>query len=333
MKKLMIDFDQVSKSFSWYRENRLKIKLGKIGDKNEEVVEAVRNISFKVYEGEVVGLYGPNGSGKTTVLRLLAGIVQPDRGKVRVEGIVMPVLDLGLGLDPELTGEENVFLFGSILGLPERRVRQSLKKIIRFSGIEKFIKMPVKKYSAGMRARLAFSTALFSEADILLLDEILSVGDLEFRAKCEKAIKQLKNRKTVVLVSHDLNQIYRYCDRMYYIDKGRIVKSSNTRLKQFLRSLGDEGEFVCEASSNSMWPVIAKGDRLVVKRIPFKKLKVGDVIAFSLENLSEIIVHRVAGVDRKKEKRLLTKGDASLDQDPWGITEKNYLGKVVKVKS
>lgn len=331
-RKVAIEFKEVSKSFNWQRENRLKFKLGKLKKGKEKKVKAISKVSFKILDKEVVGLYGPNGSGKSTILRLISGILKPDKGEVAVDGEVMPVLSFGLGLDPNLTGEENVFLFSSILGLPEKRVKKNLKKIIRFSGLGKFIKMSVKKYSDGMRARLAFSTALFSEADVLLFDEILSVGDLEFKTKCERAIKKLRGKKTIVLVSHNLDQIYRFCDRMYYLDKGKITKSSGTKIKQFLKGLDDEEEFIVEASSNSMWPLIARGDRLVIKKEAFEDIKVGDVIAFSLKNLSEIIVHRVAKIDRKGRK-LLTKGDASRSQDPWMLTKEDYLGKVIKIKA
>jgi ABC-type polysaccharide/polyol phosphate transport system ATPase subunit len=333
MKKVAIEFKKVTKSFSWYRENRLKLKLTNWKTSHEEKIVALDKVSFKIREGEVLGLYGPNGSGKSTALRIMASILKPDSGKIEVVGRVMPVIDLGLGLDPELTGEENIFLFSSILGLPEVKVRDNLNKIIKFAGIEKYIKMPMKKYSSGMRARLAFSTALYSEADILLFDEILAVGDLEFKTKCEKAIKKLKGNKTIVVVSHDLEQLYRFCDRMLHFENGKIVQSSSSRMKQFLYSLGEKDEYMIEAMSNSMWPVIAKGDRLVVKKIPFDKLKLGDIVAFSFKNISEIIVHRVAGMDTKSKSRLLTKGDANYSQDNWKITKENYLGKVVEIKS
>lgn len=333
MKRVVIEFKEVRKSFTWYRENRLKHKLIRPKENYEEKIVALNKVNFKVREGEVLGLYGPNGSGKSTALRLIANILKPDSGKVEVIGRVMPVIDLGLGLDPELTGVDNINLFSAILGLSESRVKRNLQQIIKFAGLGKYIEMPMKKYSAGMRARLAFSTALFSEAEILLFDEVLSVGDLEFKTKCEKAIRKLKGNKTIVVVSHDLEQLYRYCDRMLHFENGKIVQSSSSRMKQFLSSFGEKDKFIIEAMSNSMWPVIAKGDRLVVQKIPFNKIKAGDIVAFSFKNLSEIIIHRVAGKDKKNKSKLLTKGDANYSRDKWVITKENYLGKVIEIKS
>lgn len=330
----VITFKNVSKSFVLNRENQLKHRFGSKKAASKQEIAALKNISFNIKPKETVGFYGANGSGKTTILRLIAGIHEPDTGIIKVKGKVAPIIELGSGLHPELSGTDNIYLYGAILGVSRKELDRNFKKILSFSGLNKFINVPLKKYSTGMRARLAFSVALFSNPDILLIDEVLSVGDVDFKEKSLKMIKRLKNKKTIVYVSHDFSLIQQFCDKMFYIKNGSIIKSSNSRIKQFLGSFSKKRKFVVEASTNSMWPVISKGDKLTIQKTSFQDLRTGDIIAFTFENISEIVVHRIAESIREKEgKKYLTKGDANFQKDPWILKEKNYLGKVVKVMS
>jgi ABC-type polysaccharide/polyol phosphate transport system ATPase subunit len=177
-----------------------------------------------VRRGELFGVVGANGAGKTTLLRVLAGIVPPSEGSVAVDGTIAPLIELGGGFDPELTGVENVRLFGSLLGMPSARLRAELPGIVRFAGLDDAIDVAVKTYSAGMIARLAFAVATAVEPEVLLVDEVLAVGDEEFRSRCVERIGGLRARGTsVVLVSHDLDLVERQADAAVYLDRGCIA--------------------------------------------------------------------------------------------------------------
>jgi len=192
---------------------------------------ALRGINLTVRPGEVVGLVGCNGSGKTTLLKTLAGILGPDRGQVMVRGMVGCLLSFGVGFKQNLSGRENIFINGSILGLPQREVARRLDKIIEFSELGDFIDAPVRTYSAGMKGRLGFSIAINIEPDVLLLDEVLSVGDAAFRAKAGSILDRFRDeQKTVVMASHNMTLIRDKCTRALWLDKGEI------------RSEGDPGD-------------------------------------------------------------------------------------------
>jgi lipopolysaccharide transport system ATP-binding protein len=186
---------------------------------------ALRDVSFSVEQGETLGLIGPNGSGKSTVLKLISGILQPTEGSVTVNGRVSALLELGTGFHPDLTGRENVFLYGSILGLSNKTISSKLSEIIEFSELEQFIDVPVKHYSTGMLMRLGFSTAVYVDPDILLVDEVLAVGDAQFQQRCINRILDLKadDGKTILFVSHSENLIRGLCDRVVWLQDGRLV--------------------------------------------------------------------------------------------------------------
>ncbi len=185
------------------------------------------NVSFQ--KGEVVGIIGPNGAGKSTLLKMLARISQPTTGEVRVNGSIAPLIELGAGLVPDLTGRENIYLNGSILGIPRRTIRTKFDEIVAFSELEEFIDTPIKRYSSGMKVRLGFSIATSVEADILIVDEVLAVGDLAFQRKCFDRMEELIKREsnTVLLVSHNIRQVERLSSRVLMLDHGRIVADGN----------------------------------------------------------------------------------------------------------
>ena len=222
----MITFDHVSKSFSTGRASGIKeLILGSGGHRRESRrVHAVRDVSFHVSQGESVALLGHNGAGKSTVLKLLAGTMQPTSGLVRSSGRVAPLLELGAGFHPDLTGRENIFMNASVLGLPKSYVRGHLDEIIEFSGLEQSIDTPVRFYSSGMYARLGFSVAVHVDPDIVLIDEVLAVGDSEFQQKCLDRMALMKGEgRTMILVTHSHEQARNFAGRQIRLDHGVVV--------------------------------------------------------------------------------------------------------------
>lgn len=184
---------------------------------------ALQDISFNVEKGDVFGIVGFNGSGKSTLLKVISGILKPNSGEVRVNGKIAPLIELGAGFDMELTARENIFLNGSILGFPRDFMREKFDEIIDFSELHDFVDVPLKNFSSGMVARVGFSVATIVKPEILICDEILSVGDYKFQEKCEKRIQSLmSDGTTVILVSHSIDQIERLCNKVLWLEKGRI---------------------------------------------------------------------------------------------------------------
>ncbi len=184
---------------------------------------ALKDISLTVHRGEAFGITGRNGAGKSTLLCLIAGVMKPTTGDIRIEGRVAPLLELGAGFHPELTGRENIILNGVLLGMTRREIKKKLPEIIAFSELEEFIDQPIRTYSSGMLARLGFSVAVHIDPEILLIDEILAVGDTQFQKKClDRMLTFKKNGSTIVHVSHNIPQIKMLCDRVALIDGGRL---------------------------------------------------------------------------------------------------------------
>jgi len=201
---------------------------------------ALSDINFKIYKGDSIGLMGVNGSGKSTLLKLISRITSPSTGVIKLKGRVVSLLEVGTGFHQELTGRENVFLNGAILGMKRKEVQERYDQIVEFSGVEKFMDVPVKRYSSGMRIRLAFSVAAHVKPDILILDEILTVGDAKFQEKClEKIEDTKKNGTTLILVTHSTQGILAYCNRTLILEKGRLVADSPVRegVEFYLNSL------------------------------------------------------------------------------------------------
>jgi ABC-2 type transport system ATP-binding protein len=222
----VIDVQSVSKRFVIRKEKSLKERIVNFGRSNrhKEDFWALRDVDLAVEAGTTVGLVGPNGSGKSTLLKTIGGIIQPTRGNVFLRGRLAALLELGAGFHPDLTGRENVYLNASILGLSRAFVDKHLDAIIDFSGIEQFIDTQVKFYSSGMYVRLAFAVSVHVDPDILLVDEVLAVGDEAFQRKCLERIRTFqKEGRTIVLVSHGLEQVAEFCDRVVVLDHGNVV--------------------------------------------------------------------------------------------------------------
>lgn len=192
-------------------------------EKNELL--ALNNVSFEVSKGEVVGLIGSNGAGKSTLLKVVSGVMKPTKGKVKVEGVISPMIELGAGFDAELTARENIYLNGAILGYSKKFINEKFDEIVEFSEIRDFLDVPVKNFSSGMTAKLAFSIATIVDPEILIVDEILSVGDIKFQEKSKKKMMEMINGGTTVLyVSHSLESIKDLCTKVIWLDHGKIVK-------------------------------------------------------------------------------------------------------------
>lgn len=194
------------------------------GQSNYQTFWALKDVSFEVNKGEVVGIIGRNGSGKSTLLKIISGLFRPSEGEISVKGRIVPMLELGSGFDPELTGRENVFLNGAILGYTEAFLKEQFDDILGFSELGEFIDMPLKTYSSGMMMRLAFSVATIVQPEILIVDEILAVGDEAFQRKSRAKMLELMGGGTTVLyVSHSLDQIRELCNRVIWLDHGKVV--------------------------------------------------------------------------------------------------------------
>lgn len=220
-----ITVNHVSKTFKLPHEKSNSIKSAVLNfyrrKKGYEIQEALKDISFEVYDGEFFGIVGKNGSGKSTLLKLLAGIYTPTNGNAIINGRLTPFIELGVGFNPELTGRENVFLNGALLGFSRKVMTAMYDDIVSFAELERFMDQKLKNYSSGMQVRLAFSIAIRAKSDILLIDEVLAVGDTAFQRKCyEHFVKLKKQGTTVILVTHDMGAVERFCDRALVIDKG-----------------------------------------------------------------------------------------------------------------
>ena len=230
-----IQFQSVSKRYILHHQRPQSFQellVNTVRRRNGEREEfwALRDVSFEVGYGESFGIVGLNGSGKSTVLKLLSHIVQPTAGQVRVDGRVAALIELGAGFHPDLTGRENVYLLGSIMGLGSKQMDQRLEAIVGFAELEQLIDTPVKHYSSGMYMRLGFATAINVDADIFLMDEVLAVGDQRFQEKCLQAIESFKHRGlTVVIVSHDLSLVERFCPHALLLQHGQVMSYGRTQ--------------------------------------------------------------------------------------------------------
>ena len=227
-KKIVLKVEDVSMKFNLSAEkvNDLKDYIIKFLKRQLRYQEfwALRNVSFELEEGERLGILGFNGAGKSTLLKVIAGVLKPTEGKVTKKGTIVPLLELGAGFDKQYTGAENIYLYGAVLGYSKEFIDEKYDEIVEFSELGDFINVPIKNYSSGMKARLGFSIATVVEPDILIVDEVLSVGDAKFKKKSEKKIRSMFDKGvTVLFVSHSLDQVKRLCDKAILLEKGQII--------------------------------------------------------------------------------------------------------------
>ena len=227
-KNIAIEVKHVKKSFKLPTDKSWGLKMAIIsrfkGVKGYTKQEVLKDVNFNVKTGEFLGIVGRNGSGKSTLLKILSHIYVPDSGEVKVNGKLIPFIELGVGFNPELTGKENVYLNGAMLGFSNREMDEMYDDIVSFAELEPFMYQKLKNYSSGMQVRLAFSIAIRARGDILILDEVLAVGDAAFQEKCNDYFKSLKNKQTIILVTHDMENVKRFCDRAILLEDGKIIK-------------------------------------------------------------------------------------------------------------
>jgi lipopolysaccharide transport system ATP-binding protein len=237
MSKAVIQFENVSKCYPLYHhitggiKNLLLNLPSAMQSLRKTRFEVLKDISFEIRQGETFGIIGRNGTGKSTTLGLIAGVLKPTSGRIAVRGRISPLLELGAGFHPELSGRENILLNGVLLGLSRRAVLAKMEDIIDFSELGSFIEQPIRTYSSGMLARLGFSVVAHLDPEILLVDEILAVGDFKFQQKCYQKFEAFKKQgRTIVFVSHDLEAVGNFCDRVVLLEKGRIGEMGDPKI-------------------------------------------------------------------------------------------------------
>jgi homopolymeric O-antigen transport system ATP-binding protein len=265
--KYAVECADIGIQFRRYQEKNRMLRWTMIDmirrDRQKEFFWALRDVSFKIKTGETFGIIGENGSGKSTMLKLLTKIIQPDKGRISINGRVSALLELGAGFQPDLSGRENIYLNGSIMGLSRAEINSRYKEIVAFSELEKFIDTPIKHYSSGMYMRLGFAIAVHVDPEILLIDEVLAVGDQAFQHKCIDKIRDFKRRgKTIIFVSHDLNTVQQLCSRAVWLNGG-YVKARGSVMKvidHYKESIRDqeaeqiaEDHKVIEAELDQRW--------------------------------------------------------------------------------
>jgi ABC-type polysaccharide/polyol phosphate transport system ATPase subunit len=232
MNDVVISVKNMNKKFKVYfdRANSLKEKVFFWNRSKNEIRHVLKDINIEIKKGETVALIGTNGSGKSTLLKLMTKIIYPSSGTLKTHGKLTSLLELGAGFHPDFTGRENIYFNASIFGLTHKEIENRIDKIIEFSELKNFIDNPIRTYSSGMYMRLAFSVAINVDADILLIDEILAVGDQHFQEKCYKKLNELKNeKKTIVIVTHDMKKVVELCDRAIWLYDGKIKEDGNPK--------------------------------------------------------------------------------------------------------
>lgn len=301
--------------------------------KGYEIQYVLKGVSFEIKKGEFFGIVGRNGSGKSTLLKLLAGIYVPDKGLVQVNGSLTPFIELGVGFNQELTGYENVFLNGALLGFSKKEMLEMYDDIVEFAELERFMDQKLKNYSSGMQVRLAFSIAIRAKTDILLLDEVLAVGDAAFQQKCYNYFEELKKeQKTVIFISHDMGAVQRFCNEAVYIDKGHITHRG-TASDIVSVYTADNLEVVQKASKKGGDKNVSK-DFTISSKI--KKDVVGEVVVefdFAAKTQEELYVGvsvmkngiSIAEISTDPSKPLKEKGKLTYTLDTSVFNEGVYL--------
>lgn len=229
-KNIAITVDNLHIRYRGLKKTSIRASWTKLKDK-VDIFEALKGVSFEIEEGKIMGIIGKNGSGKSTLLKAIAGIFSPDKGKIDLHGNSISLLSIGVGFNKKLTGRENIFLSGMLLGFDEEKIKEKEKDIITFADIGNFIDKPVKTYSSGMYSKLAFAITATLETDIMLIDEVLSVGDAKFKEKSYNKMKELisDEKRTVIIVSHSLGTIEELCDEVIWLNDGKIVEIGNAK--------------------------------------------------------------------------------------------------------
>lgn len=296
MADVAVKVNGVYKNFVLPHERRQSIKSSVIGlfggsKGGSEVQHALHDITFDIKKGEFFGIVGRNGSGKSTLLKMIAGIYQPSQGSITLNGSLVPFIELGVGFNPELTGRENVYLNGALLGFSKAQIDAQYEQIVHFAELERFMDQKLKNYSSGMQVRLAFSVAIVADADILLVDEVLAVGDAAFQRKCYEYFRLLKKKKkTVIFVTHDMNAVREYCDRAVLIEQSKIINIGKPAdiAVQYTRLFNEPSKMANSREDSKRW-----GDDTV----KYKDIKVEPKLAVKNEQAITITATAVAHQD------------------------------------
>ena len=305
-----ISIKGVTKEFKLPHEKTVSIKSGivhifKKKDKTVTTQRTLGGVSFDVREGEFFGILGRNGSGKSTLLKILAEIYKPTKGSVSVSGKLVPFIELGVGFNPDLTGRENVYLNGALLGFSKKDIDDRYDEIVAFAELEPFMDQKLKNYSSGMQVRLAFSVATRAEADILLVDEVLAVGDADFQRKCFDYFKSLKKSgKTVVFVTHDMSAVREYCDKAILIENGKIIHEGNASdiANEYLKLFNDQN--IIDTENKQHW-----GDgRVKVEKLTVKCTRENFTINVALKSGKEAVGEVRFGLKIKDQEGNLVAG-------------------------
>lgn len=295
---------------------------------------ALSDINLSIKKGDRIGIIGPNGAGKTTLLKIIAGITKPTTGAVETQGKILSLINLEAGFHPELTGIDNIFINGMLLGMTRNEVQKKLSRILSFAQIGNYIYQPLYTYSAGMILRLGFAIGIHHDPDIMIIDESINVGDASFRLQCKKYILSQKKHVTLIVTDHNIHLLHQLTDKIIHMENSKIVNQPEKKILDFLKETDVNEEIILSAGSNSMWPAINKGDKVRVKKIPFEQLKINDIIAFTIVGSTQVFVHRIIKISKNHQgtTHLTTKGDLSEDIDPWKIYENDYIGKIIELK-
>ncbi len=300
MSQAAVTVDGVSKRFRLYHERNQSLKATVMRRRRSSVEEfwALSDVCFEVPQGTTFGLIGENGSGKSTLMKCITKILRPDVGSVSINGKTSALLELGAGFHPELSGRENVFLNGSLLGMSRKELERRFDEIVGFAGLEQFIDQPVKNYSSGMYVRLGFSVAINVDPDVLLVDEVLAVGDEAFQRRCQDKFLELKDAgRTIVLVSHDLGTVSNLCDDAVWLEHGRLKLLGQARhvVDEYRNSLQDERD-TQPTSGASRWGSgdgrIERVDLLDVDGRPVTRVRTGQPLTFRFHYELDVAISR-----------------------------------------
>lgn len=313
-KNIAIQVKNVSKTFRIPREKITSLRgaaTSLFKDHSYEEFKALDGIDFEVKKGEFFGIIGRNGSGKSTLLKILAGIYTPDKGSIKVNGLISPFLELGIGFNMELSGRDNVFLNATVLGLSHKEIEQKFDAIVQFSELERFIDQKLKNYSSGMQVRLAFAVSIFANREILLMDEVLAVGDSNFQSKCFEEFRKYKAMgRTVVLVTHDIDVVRRYCDRAMLLRQGKIV------------SLGD----VNKVTDQYIFDNMSDEEKRLLEEEKYRAKKEAE------EKARKAREDKIKIANVEKEQIALEKKRVEEDKKAKEEEERNRIAKIVKVE-
>lgn len=316
---IAVKVSHVSKTFKLPHEKHTSLKSALINFRNRgyEIQQALKDVSFEVKKGEFFGIVGRNGSGKSTLLKLIAGIYTPDSGTITVNGKLVPFIELGVGFNPELSGRENVYLNGALLGFSRKEMEAMYDDIVHFAELERFMDQKLKNYSSGMQVRLAFSIATRVKGDLLILDEVLAVGDEAFQRKCREYFYKLKReKKTVILVTHSMESVRSFCDKGILIDQGKIVKYGNPDEIAARYSETFQKEYI-EQKQHEESPALQKNHQK------------GDVYVKSIEVLEDGKRTRVVGFRKDFSIKCNISSDKDYDNLVMGLHVVNESGQTI----